>query len=608
MNGGNTSMDMSSGTPIYWHKNQVILTFFSSMSPDASVNEVVQHVSNRLQEINTRALSGTPFGLERLNTHPSGASEMAGIYVYSAPHPTGGSLLPGANLATCCLIHTNAGPTGMHGSSMSDDAEDRTLEIVKRLNAYGQSNRAQTPFHATPHWLSTGVPEETHGCPVTPPFPVTNSGQVGMWKTTLPQLPAALENATGAGVTVFVLDAFPSPEQITNAARTAGNQNVLLQQMAHNLVSDAPFQAQPPAISLNYTYDIPGPMESAVTGKDIYGRLSGFPMPDHGLFIAGLIRDLTPDAQIECIRVLNDYGVGDCQALYQALTAIEERQRTGDLRGKPIVVNMSLVIGPPECDLDRLGLTMQSTAQAETPALSMLLSGLLDLMQSMANQGATFVASAGNDSDPRDFAMNPMEVRFNARYPAAFAMSNPDFPLFADLIPVGAVNQDGKPAAYSNYPGPNGIATYGGELPKPAPWIPSAASHIIAQVDPNSPVDALRGLYSGAAYPALSRNDQYPAAQQAPSLENVPYPLYTSTWTGAWAYWSGTSFAAPIISALAARVLQGQTAPYHGANVYAALAAASQQITWTGLEQGGEATGPLLMARQDWMNEDPRYS
>ena len=206
--------------------------------------------------------------------------------------------------------------------------------------------------------------------------------------------------------------------------------------------------------------------------------------------------------------------------------------------------------------------------------------------------------------------MNPTEMRFNARYPAAFAASNPDFPLFTDLIPVGAANQAGEPAAYSNYPGPNGIATYGGELPKPSPWFPSAVSHMLAQVDTTSSIDALCGLYTGEAYPALSRNDQYPLSMQppldplSPIPMETPYPLYKAMLTSGWAYWAGTSSAAPIIAAMAARVLQGQSVPFRGEKVYAALAAAGQQITWTGLDQGGEAPEPMIPAMQEWLNED----
>src|SRR5205085_1382383 len=57
--------------------------------------------------------------------------------------------------------------------------------------------------------------------------------------------------------------------------------------------------------------------------------------------------------------------------------------------------------------------------------------------------------------------------------------------------------------------------------------------------------DAVIGVYSSPNYSMLSASDLPPENYHAPGDSN------------AWAYWSGTSFATPIISAVAARVLQG---------------------------------------------------
>jgi hypothetical protein len=608
-------MDMTSASnklPVYWRKNQVALTLFSDLTTQASPDEIINMATTSLQHLNQYALS-SPITLQRRlaprQKGQRGSDPLDGIFVYTAPPTEGGRIRQStADITMFCTLLSRSETPG--GAQMSAD-EDLTMQAVKQLNAYAGTEKAPTRFQAMPTWLFSGVPDETHGCPVTPPFPVEKIGHAGHWQTRLPDLPARLQDATGSGVTVFILDAFPDPEKISRAASTARHQNTLLHQMASGLASQAPFTARPPAISLNTTFEVPGPEATAVTGKDIYGRLSGFPMDNHGLFIAGLVRDLAPDASIECMRILNDFGTGDLTTLVQALTTIEARQRPGgDLDGRPVVVNLSLVIGPPECDLARLSLAPSSEAQGEMQSLPLLLLGLFNLLQSMASKGATFIASAGNDSDPRDFAMNPDEMRFNARYPAAFALTNPDFPRLAEIIPVGAVNQRGTPASYSNYPGPYGVATYGGEVPRPDPWLPSAGSHVLAGVDTSHPVDALRGLYVGTAFPALSRNDHYPPSMQpehgpdAPA--SPPYPLYISGSTSAWAYWSGTSFAAPIISALAARVLQNQPATFHGAQVRNAIAAVGRQTTWTGLESGEDIAGPLIIATQAWRDEADR--
>src|SRR5207245_2956491 len=92
--------------------------------------------------------------------------------------------------------------------------------------------------------------------------------------------------------------------------------------------------------------------ERPVTGKDLYGRHVGFRIEDHGLFVAGIVHDLAPDANIECIRVLNDFGVGNVNTLLHALYDIQKRMsesnpethEVGGLHNKPIVINMSLVV------------------------------------------------------------------------------------------------------------------------------------------------------------------------------------------------------------------------------------------------------------------------
>ena len=154
------------------------------------------------------------------------------------------------------------------------------------------------------------------------------------------------------------------------------------------------------------------------------------------------------------------------------------------------------------------------------------------------------------------------------------------------MISVGAVNRNRQAARYSNYPGPYGIATYGGDLPKPDPWLPLAMDHVVARVDTKD-IDALCGVYTAAQYPALSKND--------------PVSVYPVPNSNAWAYWSGTSFATPIISALAARVLQGQDSkdPKSIDVRRVILDAASRYVMWTTVgEDGKDIPGPMIMAVQ----------
>src|SRR5260370_7170678 len=126
-----------------------------------------------------------------------------------------------------------------------------------------------------------------------------------------------------------------------------------------------------------------------------------------------------------------------------------------------------------------------------------------------------------------------MEERVGPRYPAAFP----------EVISVGAVGGQGNATVYSDYPAVppnhNGIRTYGWRLATPVP--PSGPHSQPAATN----IDSLRAIYLAPLYPALAGEDK-PREYSAPNHD-------------AWAYWSGTSFATPIITAVAARVLEKLT-------------------------------------------------
>ena len=172
---------------------------------------------------------------------------------------------------------------------------------------------------------------------------------------------------------MFVLDAFPKPETIDDALAkvlTGANgllANRLLQDMATNMeVTETPFPPMSPATSMAtlpainlYYSSLPGDEDPSgenlpKTGKDIDGNLIGYPMADHGLFVAGIIRSLAPAANIVCIRVLNDFGVGDTAALLQTLEAIADHM--GKDLPRPFIINMSMVVTPYDDQLPGLGL------------------------------------------------------------------------------------------------------------------------------------------------------------------------------------------------------------------------------------------------------------
>ncbi len=161
--------------------------------------------------------------------------------------------------------------------------------------------------------------------------------------------------------------------------------------------------------------------------------------------------------------------------------------------------------------------------------------------------------------------------------------------MIREVIPVGAVDKYSNTTSYSCYPGPNGIATYGGEVPDVEPDNPPSN-------DPDVIIsDAVRGIYSAVHYPPESKD---PPARQYKAPNNR-----------GWAYWVGTSFATPVISAVAARVLELKLRGWPFPSVPDAIihAGGTAQTTWNNLDaSGSSAPGPMLLAIQECqvMEED----
>jgi Subtilase family len=393
---------------------------------------------------------------------------------------------------------------------------DHTLEVVNLINTRlyipGFSGEQIKLPAASPNWFGSGTQDVIHGW-ATPPMPVATDNPCiayGHCHIYFQKLTEDMQNRRGGGVRVFVLDTMPSPEQIKQASDLANPangfpRNRLLQDMATGMQSAHAFNdqsslnAEPPAINVYYqdlpdkvVCNPPGPgcHEPPRTGEDLYKRLIGFAAPDHGLFIAGIIRDLAPGAKIECVRVLNDYAVGDFSTLTQALEAIHIRMSSGDLMNTPVVINLSLVMSPDTRTLDDLGFKTQDYVKTAKD----LREPLHQALKSVVNRGAVVVAAAGSDSNTL-----AMPGRHDPRYPAGFT----------EVVSVAGVTGSGEATDYSNRAAsagrPHGIATYGGSIATP---VPPPTSRTSAQVAPKrtncmtgaKDIDALIGVYTSPTY------------------------------------------------------------------------------------------------------------
>ena len=511
---------------------------------------------------------------------PSGHGTSVVAFFHADPTPAYSMAGMDMNTPASMGMTSTYGSGAMPGMSDYSGKSDTTRGIVNLINDNLNTLRLQGGIPitaASPNWFGASTPLgcTTHGCPIRPPLPVPVEDlcdpATDCWRITLDDLATStspLRDLQGDGVTVFVLDSFPGFDTIQNAAGKAGNNNGLLQEMAARLVDmpimpgqplPVPLPSSTPQILL-YNQTLPARLDDIIdddipgTGKDVYGRLFGFEMPDHGLFVAGIVHDLVPNANIECIRILNDYGVGDVNTLCDALNFIYARMLPGgDLYQQPVVINLSLVATPSDEDL------YQPEFGFNIPEVNALRNQMHITLKGLISLGAVIAASGGNDSDTTAYP----PYRWGPRYPAAFN----------EVIAVGAVDNQGQATTYSDFPvNPafssfNGIATYGGGLPQAAPPFPTPG--VVPQV---SVTDALRGVFSNTQYPQVDADP--PSAPYAPPNDN------------AWAYWSGTSFATPIISAVAARVLQ-----YMGSqNLLLSPALWTDQVQWALLTQEGQTT------------------
>ena len=360
---------------------------------------------------------------------------------------------------------------------------------------------------AMPNWLVTAAPLfYGEGGPASLPRPaprvaIQTSGNVRAgWHVSLLDPGIPLDPKRAEEVIVAVLDTAQPRNRLLDAAGQFDN--VLLQQLANDLRSENG--------SFEIEYDRYPIARDVCTGHENNGEPRYYSMPDHGLFVTGLIRDIAPDARIRLIRVLDDYGGGDLYNLFAALTDLEQELVSGAIRR--LVVNLSLTIMP---DIRRLPYVWFDNRQwpsvqlaRVTRVLAHIEEGLRLLFESLYAHGALIVAAAGNDSLlANKQGLPPQPPRAPARYETTLS--------------VTSVNSRFTPSRFANMacmpPLNAGVATFGGDS--------------YGSIDANRLPDAIRGLFISPSFPGGEPN------------------------ASGWADWSGTSFSAAIISALGAHLM-----------------------------------------------------
>ncbi len=222
----------------------------------------------------------------------------------------------------------------------------------------------------------------------------------------------------------------------------------------------------------------------------------------HGTFIAGLIRQVCPDADIRAVRIMGSNGIANEYELLRCLLVLAElvtRHRKGRPGGMAVdVIVMSL------------GYQHESLADVKYDGF------MLPVLRELGKCGVSVVAAAGNSASTQPV------------YPAAFT------PYKGGVVPAPEV--DCVPVTSVGSLNPNStVALYSNSGPWVNAWEKSAAV-----------VSTMPTTLDGGAQPTISFIDS-----QGHTRETVDLDDFSS----GFGVWSGTSFAAPVFAGKVAAAL-----------------------------------------------------
>jgi serine protease len=246
---------------------------------------------------------------------------------------------------------------------------------------------------------------------------------------------------------------------------------------------------------------------------DLLGPLDGVldSHSGHGTFIAGLVHQLCPDANLLAVRVMASDGIVYEDDLIWALAVLHER----------LVRTRAGQIDDGHLDVVVLSLGYYHEALLDSASDAPVLASLL---QALGSLGVIVVAAAGNDA-----TMRPM-------YPAAFTPYEGGLVTpAAGVVPVlsvGSRNPDGSIALFSNS----------------GKWV--TAWDTGAALVSTFPV-----TFNGGALSSTEVEDQFAGAPRRTIDPDSYGTIDQSATTGGFGTWSGTSFAAPVMAGRLAQEL-----------------------------------------------------
>lgn len=458
---------------------------------------------------------------------------------FAAPESANAKRVPARS-----LFFYQIGPTRLTAAETYDRPRlNERTELVRELtnslnlNLTTFATIESTPLRvvaATPNWLQVAA-QITCGSPGGRPVPVAvdppprrplfafESLELAARARAAAERGAGASDNSAADVVVAVLDTCPDlrPDPHTESGARRKNwldalerTNWLFRQVRHHAsLDDAPSlrpidlaHLDPILPNWNGPPNLPGVGHGA------------FRIADHGLFVAGIVQHLAPGSSVHLLRILNDVGVGDLLAIAQVAQQLPARFLSKT--GRRLVVNLSLGSDVPTGErrvarwFPHLFGDQRTLSQHHHDVQALLeqsVESLATIFNWLERQDVVVVAAVGNDNQPGDAR------REEPRWPAHFD----------SVFGVAALKGDATPADYTNLGDErstaedNGIATFGGNA------VLSTGSSGPRDTDV---ADAVVGIYSA---------EEFPFGQGANH--------------NGWAYWAGTSFATPIISALIAQ-------------------------------------------------------